>query len=111
MGGYLSEVELSILLVRDALNLKKGSVGTGVTLAALMTEYAPFAVESVGETGDQHLVAQLILTTERVARECHPDPTESIHHILGCDNPHSPSNKKTTPETGHTYRVDAILCP
>jgi hypothetical protein len=47
---YLSEVELCILLCRNALYLKKGSVGTGVTFSALMAEYAPFTVESVGET-------------------------------------------------------------
>lgn len=46
IGYTLSEVELSILLVRDTLDLKEGGVGVGVTLAALMTEYAPFAVES-----------------------------------------------------------------
>ena len=47
---HLSEVELCVLLCRNALYLKKGSVGTGVTFAALMPEYAPFTVESVGET-------------------------------------------------------------
>jgi hypothetical protein len=47
---HLSEVELGVLLCRNALYLKKGSVGTGVTFAALMAKYAPFAVESVGET-------------------------------------------------------------
>lgn len=47
---HLSEVELCVLLCRNALYLKKGSVGTGVTFAALMAKYAPFAVESVGET-------------------------------------------------------------
>jgi hypothetical protein len=47
---HLSEVELCVLLCRNALYLKKGSVGMGVTFAALMSEYAPFTVESVGET-------------------------------------------------------------
>jgi hypothetical protein len=49
LSANLSKVELSILLVRDTLNLEEGGVGTGVTLPALMTEYAPFAVESVGK--------------------------------------------------------------
>lgn len=47
---HLSEVELCVLLCRNALYLEKGSVGTGVTFAALMAKYAPFAVESVEET-------------------------------------------------------------
>jgi len=42
----LSEVELSILLGRDTLDLKEGSVRTGAALATLVTENAPFAVES-----------------------------------------------------------------
>jgi len=46
----LSEVELNIILVRDALDLKEGRVGTCVTLSALVSEYAPFTVESVEET-------------------------------------------------------------
>ena len=47
---HLSEVELCVLLCRNALYLEKGSVGTGVTFAALMAKYAPFAVESAEET-------------------------------------------------------------
>jgi len=50
---HLSEVELCVLLRRNALYLKKRSVGTGVTFAALMAKYAPFAVESVGEDKSQ----------------------------------------------------------
>jgi hypothetical protein len=46
-GAYLPQVELSVRLVRDTLDLKKRSGGVGITLAALVTEYAPFAVESV----------------------------------------------------------------
>jgi hypothetical protein len=46
---HLSEVELCVLLCRNALYLKKGSVGAGVTFTALMAKHAPFAVESVGE--------------------------------------------------------------
>jgi len=46
---YLSQVELSVLLVHNTLDLKEGSVGACVTLAALMAEYAPFAVKSVRE--------------------------------------------------------------
>jgi len=42
----LSEVELSILLGRDTLDLKEGSVGTGITLAPFVAEYTSFAVES-----------------------------------------------------------------
>jgi len=42
----LSEIELGVLLGRDTLDLEERSVGTGVALAALMAEYAPFAVES-----------------------------------------------------------------
>ena len=48
-GAYLSEVELCVLLSRNTLDLKEGSVGAGVTLATFMTEYAPFAVESVNK--------------------------------------------------------------
>ena len=51
---HLSEVELCVLLCRNALYLKKGSVGTGVTFAALMAKYAPFAVESVRGTKSQN---------------------------------------------------------
>jgi hypothetical protein len=47
---HLSEVELCVLLCRNALYLEKGSVGTGVTFATLMAKYAPFAVESAEET-------------------------------------------------------------
>jgi hypothetical protein len=46
-GAYLPQVELSIRLVRNTFDLKKRSGGVGITLAALVTEYAPFAVESV----------------------------------------------------------------
>ena len=42
---------MSILVGRDTLDLKEGSVRTGVALATLMTENAPFAVESIGEKG------------------------------------------------------------
>lgn len=42
---------MSILLGRDTLNLKEGSGRVGVALATLMTENAPFAVESIGEKG------------------------------------------------------------
>ena len=48
-SANLAKVELSILLVRDTLDLKEGGCGMGVALPALMTEYAPFAVESVGK--------------------------------------------------------------
>jgi hypothetical protein len=48
-SANLSKVELSIVLVCDTFDLKEGGVGTGVALPALMTEYAPFAVESVGK--------------------------------------------------------------
>jgi len=54
--AYLSEVELSILLGRDTLNLKEGSVRTGVALATLMTENAPFAVESIGEKSGESVL-------------------------------------------------------
>ena len=47
--SYLSQVDLSVLLVHNTLDLKEGSVGTCVALAALMAEYASFAVKSVGE--------------------------------------------------------------
>jgi hypothetical protein len=47
--SYLSQVELSVLLVHNTFDLKEGSVGACVAFAALVTEYAPFAVESVGE--------------------------------------------------------------
>ena len=49
--AYLSEVELSILLGRNTLNLKEGSVRVGVAFSALMAENAPFAIESIGEKG------------------------------------------------------------
>ena len=48
-SANLAKVELSILLVRDTLDLKEGGGRMGVALPALMTEYAPFAVESVGK--------------------------------------------------------------
>ena len=43
---HLSEVELGILLVGDALDLEEGGVGAGVALAALVAENAALAVES-----------------------------------------------------------------
>jgi len=46
----LSEVELNIIFVRNALDLEEGRVGTCVMFSALVAEYAPFAIESVGET-------------------------------------------------------------
>ena len=36
-----SEVELCVLLSRNTLDLKEGSIGVGVTLAMFMTEYVP----------------------------------------------------------------------
>ena len=42
----LAEVELSVLLVGDALDLEEGGVGVGVALAALVAEDAALAVES-----------------------------------------------------------------
>jgi len=81
----LSKVELSILLGRDTLNLKEGSVRAGVALATLMAENAPFGVESIGGKS-----GGLVLEPE--TRPRHPDPTEPsttsqdvpthIHHAI-----------------------------
>ena len=69
-AANLSKVELSVLLVRDTLDLKEGGVGIGVAFPALMTEYAPFAVESVGRTVSSALVQE----TSSQANGDHPPP-------------------------------------
>ena len=72
---HLSEVELCVLLCRNALNLKKGCVGTSVTFAALMAEYAPFTVESVGETRIRFSCSLRYLIRRAWGPEGrHPDP-------------------------------------
>lgn len=46
LGTHLSEIELGVLLVGNALNLEKGGVGAGIALAALVSKHTAFAVES-----------------------------------------------------------------
>ena len=91
---HLSEVELCVLLCRNALDLKKGSVGTSITFAALMAKHAPFAVESVGETRVRFgcSLRDLIRWAWRPERR-HPDPAESIHHLPGYPHPHPPCSR------------------
>jgi len=43
----LAQVELRILLRGDALNLKKGGVGAGVALAALVAKDTTLRVQSI----------------------------------------------------------------
>ena len=69
----LPKVKLSVLLVRDTLDLKEGGVGIGVAFPALMTEYAPFAVESVGRTVSSALVQE---TSSQANRDHPPPPTQ-----------------------------------
>ena len=71
-GGYLSEVELCVLLSRNTLDLKEGSVGAGVALTTLMAKYAPFAVESV-EIGVSISLRDLIHCAGRLETSSRPN--------------------------------------
>jgi hypothetical protein len=101
--SYLSEVELSILLGRDTLDLKEGSVRAGVALTTLMAENAPFAVESMGEKSGGSVL-------EPETRPCHPDETEPIHHFPGRPNPHPTCNKTTRDRRRRTHTVLMPFC-
>ena len=46
--AYLAKVELSVLLVRDTLNLEERGVGAGVALGALVAKDTALRVESAG---------------------------------------------------------------
>lgn len=81
IDAYLAEVELSIFLCCDALDLDEGGVGAGVTLGALVAEDTSLGVESVRRK-DEHGLDLSPGTTSSRLHAAHPSHSnESIAFV------------------------------
>jgi hypothetical protein len=85
IDAYLAEVELSIFLCCDALDLDEGGVGAGVTLGALVAEDTSLRVESVRRK-DEHGLDLSPGTTSSRLHAAHPSHSnESIEFVYQRD--------------------------